>query len=61
MKKKIITAVVLLVLGIYAILSGVFLNKFSHSDDVSAFTDDSIGKTVKLCTGMDSFFRCNDS
>ena len=60
MKKKIITAVVLLVFGICAILSGVFLNKFSHSDDVSAFTDDSIGKTVKLCTGMDSFFPVDE-
>lgn len=60
MKKKIITAVILLVLGICLILTGVFLRIFSHSDDISSFTDDSVGKTVRICTNMDTFWPIDD-
>ena len=56
MKKKIITAIVLLVLGLCAIAAGIFGKSFTRSSDVSGFTDDSVGKTVKLCTSSDTFW-----
>ncbi|MCR4703681.1 MAG: hypothetical protein K5665_08470 [Saccharofermentans sp.] len=56
MKKKIITAIVLLVFGLCAIAAGIFGKSFTRSSDVSGFTDDSVGKTVKLCTSSDTFW-----
>ena len=40
MKKKIITAAILLVLGICAITAGVFLRPLTRSYDVAGLTDD---------------------
>ena len=54
MKKKIITAAILLVLGICAITAGVFLRPLTRSYDVAGLTDDMLGKTVNLCVTGES-------
>ena len=54
MKKKIITAAILLVLGICAITAGVFLRPLTRSYNVAGLTDDMLGKTVNLCVTGES-------
>ena len=46
MKKKIITAAILLVLGICAITAGVFLRPLNRSYNVADLTDDMLGKNT---------------
>ncbi|MBP5655150.1 MAG: linear amide C-N hydrolase [Clostridiales bacterium] len=54
MKKKIITASIITVLGICAILAGLFVRSLTPSDDVSTFTDETVGKTVHIRANEDN-------
>ncbi len=56
MKKKIITAIVLMLLGIGFILLGIFRRPFMPSDNVDSFTDETVGKTVSLCVNEGDIF-----
>ena len=60
MRKKIIAAVVLLILGIGAIAAGVLWRPFTRSADVSSFTDETIGKTVKICVRDTEYMPIDD-
>ncbi len=60
MKKKIITAIVLLILGICAIAAGIFWKPFARNVDFSSFTDETIGKTVQICVNDTEYMPIDD-
>jgi hypothetical protein len=60
MKKKIISAVILLILGIAVIAAGRFYRPLTRSADVTAFTDASIGTTVNIITDKNYYYPIDE-